>query len=111
MPASTLTSTSLWLNEAFATLMGECIIIEELHPEWHIHSEFINAHLKRALQLDALRSSHPIEMPCPDSTMVNQVSPAVSSIAGCAIMRGNRSSTLSATPVRSSQLHQLRLTQ
>ena len=59
-------------NEAFATLMGEIIIINELHPEWRIHSEFINAHLKRALQLDSLRSSHPIEMPCPGKLRVSR---------------------------------------
>jgi aminopeptidase 2 len=81
---------NLWLNEAFATFMGEgqsklcnvvaccslthllmtVIIIDRIHPEWKIHSKFINEHLKRALQLDSLRSSHPIEMPCPDSSMM-----------------------------------------
>lgn len=56
----------LWLNEAFATLMGEVIIIDRVEPEWRVHSSFISDHLSRALQLDALRSSHPIEVPCPD---------------------------------------------
>ena len=68
--------TEQYRNEAFATLMGEVIIIQELHPEWKIHSEFINMHLKRALQLDALRSSHPIEMPCPGTFSISYLSRA-----------------------------------
>jgi aminopeptidase N len=79
---------NLWLNEAFATLMGEgesglrgslssdiddslaVIIIDRIQPDWKIHSKFINEHLKAALELDGLRSSHPIEMPCPESSMM-----------------------------------------
>ncbi|KAF5391327.1 hypothetical protein D9757_002062 [Collybiopsis confluens] len=47
----------LYLNEGFATLMGE-VIIEEFKP----NSEFISEHLNRALSLDAKLSSHPIEI-------------------------------------------------
>lgn len=60
---------NLWLNEAFATLMGEVISIAAVYPEWNPHSAFLNQHLRRALELDALRSSHPIEQPCPDPEM------------------------------------------
>jgi aminopeptidase 2 len=52
---------SLWLNEGFATIAGEVIIIDKVFPEWRVHSEFITHHLERALELDAQRSSHPIE--------------------------------------------------
>ena len=58
---------------AFATLAGEIIIVDKIYPEWKTHSNFIDEHLKRALALDALRSSHPIEVPCPDSAMINQI--------------------------------------
>ncbi|PWN42825.1 putative AAP1-alanine/arginine aminopeptidase [Ceraceosorus guamensis] len=54
---------NLWLNEAFATLMGEVIILDRLYPEWDSASEFIGLHLERAFELDAKRSSHPIELP------------------------------------------------
>ncbi|CEH17992.1 leucyl aminopeptidase [Ceraceosorus bombacis] len=54
---------NLWLNEAFATLMGEVIILDRLYPEWDSASEFIALHLERAFELDAKRSSHPIELP------------------------------------------------
>lgn len=53
---------NLWLNEAFATLMGEVIILDKCFPEWESASEFIAMHLERALALDAKRSSHAIEV-------------------------------------------------
>jgi aminopeptidase 2 len=69
---------ALWLNEAFATLMGEVISIDAVWPEWNPHSSFLNAHLRRALELDSQRSSHPIEQPCPDSEMISQIFDAIS---------------------------------
>ncbi|KAG8913108.1 Aminopeptidase 2 mitochondrial [Tulasnella sp. 417] len=60
-----------WLNEGFATLMGEVIIIDKIFREWKVDSEFIDAHLARALDLDAFRSSHPIEVPVPDPNQIN----------------------------------------
>jgi aminopeptidase 2 len=39
---------------------------------------FINSHLERALELDARRSSHPIEVPCDDAKKVNQIFDALS---------------------------------
>ncbi|KAG8910898.1 Aminopeptidase 2 mitochondrial [Tulasnella sp. 417] len=63
---------NLWLNEGFATLMGEVIIIDKIFREWKVDSEFIDAHLARALDLDAFRSSHPIEVPVPDPNQINR---------------------------------------
>lgn len=54
---------NVWLNEAFATLMGEVIILSRVFPQWHCESSFVADHLARALDLDAMRSSHPIEIP------------------------------------------------
>ncbi|KAG9226085.1 hypothetical protein CCMSSC00406_0004996 [Pleurotus cornucopiae] len=63
----------LYLNEGFATLMGEVIIADKVFPEWKVDSEFISGHLNRALALDAKLSSHPIEVDCPDANHINQV--------------------------------------
>ena len=41
-------------------------------PDWKADSEFIDAHLARALDLDAVRSSHPIEVPVPDANQINR---------------------------------------
>lgn len=53
--------------------MGEVLLIDEIEPSWQIHSSFISDHLARALSLDALRSSHPIEMACKDESAIQQV--------------------------------------
>ena len=51
----------LWLNEAFATWMAFAIV-DGLHPEWHMWNDF--SHGKNAaLDLDALRHTHPIYTP------------------------------------------------
>lgn len=77
----------LWLNEAFATLMGELVIIAEIEPEWHAADDFINAHLSRALDLDGKRSSHAVEVPCPDPEMINQIFDAISYSKGASILK------------------------
>jgi puromycin-sensitive aminopeptidase len=51
----------LWLNEGFATWM-ETGITAELYPEWKMWEQFITDMQGRALDLDALRSSHPIQV-------------------------------------------------
>ena len=89
--------------------MGEVIIIDEIEPSWKIHSSFISEHLSRALDLDALRSSHPMlakifpssalsqfltmflttcsEMPCPDEATINQIFDAVSYSKGGSVLK------------------------
>ncbi|KAF9265642.1 leucyl aminopeptidase [Marasmius fiardii PR-910] len=62
----------LYLNEGFATLMGEVII--PAYPEFKANSEFINGHLAAALALDAKLSSHPIEVACPNAEFIGQLS-------------------------------------
>lgn len=81
---------NLWLNEAFATLMGEVIILDRVFPEWKSASEFIVAHLNRALDLDSKRSSHPIEVPLHGENVedaINQVFDAISYSKGASVLR------------------------
>ena len=81
---------NLWLNEAFATLMGEVIILDRVFPEWKSASEFIVSHLNRALDLDGKRSSHPIEVPLQGENVedaVNQVFDAISYSKGASVLR------------------------
>lgn len=42
-------------------------------PDWNVHLSFIAGALNSAMAADARLSSHPIEVPCPDANMVNQV--------------------------------------
>lgn len=78
---------NLWLNEAFATLMGELIIPDRIWPEWKVRSEFINSHLGSALSLDSQRSSHPIEVDCPDANKINQIFDSISYSKGASVLR------------------------
>ncbi|CAA7267619.1 unnamed protein product [Cyclocybe aegerita] len=77
----------LYLNEGFATLMGEVIIPDRVFPEWRVNSEFITEHLNRALSLDAKLSSHPIEVDCPDANHINQIFDALSYSKAASVLR------------------------
>lgn len=78
---------ALWLNEGFATLMGEVVIMKALFPEWKPHSSFITDHLESALRLDAQRSSHPIQVDCPDANQINQIFDALSYSKAASMLR------------------------
>ncbi|KAG9318425.1 peptidase family M1-domain-containing protein [Chiua virens] len=77
----------LYLNEGFATLMGEVIIVGVLYPEWKVDSEFITEHLNDALDLDAKLSSHPIEVQCPDANQINQIFDSLSYAKAASVLR------------------------
>ncbi|KDR73449.1 hypothetical protein GALMADRAFT_71758 [Galerina marginata CBS 339.88] len=77
----------LYLNEGFATLMGEVIIPGIIFPEWRVNSAFISEHLNRALSLDAKLSSHPIEVDCPDANDINQIFDALSYSKAGSVLR------------------------
>ncbi|KAJ7343676.1 leucyl aminopeptidase [Mycena albidolilacea] len=78
---------NLYLNEGFATLMGEVIILNKIFPEWKANSEFISDHLQSALALDAKLSSHPIEVECPDANHINQIFDALSYSKAASVLR------------------------
>jgi aminopeptidase 2 len=59
-------------------LYSELVIISEVEPSWHAEDDFINAHLSKALDLDGKRSSHAVEVPCPNPEMINQIFDAIS---------------------------------
>ena len=65
--------TYLYLNEGFASLMGENIVLDKMFPEWKCDSGFINRHFARALSLDSKLSSHPVEVECPKASDVGQI--------------------------------------
>jgi puromycin-sensitive aminopeptidase len=53
--------THLWLNEGFASWI-EYLCVDHCFPEFDIWTQFVNQDLGRALELDALHTSHPIEV-------------------------------------------------
>ncbi|KAL1672234.1 hypothetical protein EV122DRAFT_284153 [Schizophyllum commune] len=78
---------NLYLNEGFATLMGDLVITDKVFPEWKLTSQFINQHLSRALSLDAKLSSHPIEVECPDASRVYQIFDSLSYSKAASVLR------------------------
>ncbi|THH28050.1 hypothetical protein EUX98_g6135 [Antrodiella citrinella] len=78
---------NLYLNEGFASLMGEVIILDKIFPEWKVHAEFLSVHLNKALSLDAKLSSHPIEVDCPDANMINQIFDPLSYAKAASVLR------------------------
>ncbi len=53
--------TDLWLNEGFASWI-EYMAVDHLYPEWEMWTQFIVDEQQRALKLDALENTHPIEV-------------------------------------------------
>jgi len=76
----------LWLNEGFANWM-QTFAADKLHPEWHIWESYVGMEQQRALQLDALRSSHPIQVPIKHAHEVEEVFDAISYCKGGSVVR------------------------
>ncbi|KAJ2783493.1 hypothetical protein GGI15_002573, partial [Coemansia interrupta] len=78
--------SELWLNEGFATWVGT-LAVDHLFPEYHIWTQFLVDDLQRALSLDALRSSHPIQVPVRRSADISQIFDAISYSKGASAIR------------------------
>mmetsp|Transcript_85496 Transcript_85496/g.147813 ORF Transcript_85496/g.147813 Transcript_85496/m.147813 type:complete len:889 (-) Transcript_85496:87-2753(-) len=76
----------LWLNEGFANWM-QTFASDKLHPEWNIWETYVGVEQQRALQLDALRSSHPIQVPIKEAEEVEEVFDAISYCKGGSVVR------------------------
>ncbi|CAE8641584.1 unnamed protein product, partial [Polarella glacialis] len=76
----------LWLNEGFANWM-QTFAADELFPEWQIWESYVGTEQQRALQLDALRSSHPIQVPIKHAEEVEEVFDAISYCKGGSVVR------------------------
>ncbi|KAJ3081087.1 Aminopeptidase 2 mitochondrial [Rhizoclosmatium hyalinum] len=76
----------LWLNEGFATFVG-WLAVDHLFPEWDIWTGYITGTLSGALNLDALRSSHPIDVAVKSALEVGQIFDAISYMKGSSIIR------------------------
>jgi len=76
----------LWLNEGFANWM-QTFATDALHPEWKIWESYVSTEQARALNLDALRSSHPIQVPIGKAQEVEEVFDAISYCKGGSVVR------------------------
>ena len=74
----------LWLNEGFASWM-QTASAAEFFPEWQLWTQFCSSNLGGAMGLDALRTSHPIQVPIAHAEEVEQVFDAISYFKGSAV--------------------------
>lgn len=58
-----------------------------LHPDWNVWPQFVADGMQTAFGLDALRSSHPIEVPVKDALDVDQIFDAISYLKGSSVIR------------------------
>eukprot|EP00049_Salpingoeca_infusionum_P010151 m.171714 g.171714 ORF g.171714 m.171714 type:complete len:874 (+) comp14559_c0_seq1:346-2967(+) len=77
---------NLWLNEGFACFM-QTWSADQLFPEWKMWDQFVTSDLAAALRLDALRSSHPIQVPIKHAHEVEEVFDAISYCKGATVIR------------------------
>ncbi|CAK9682964.1 Aminopeptidase 2 [Candida parapsilosis] len=76
----------LWLNEGFATWMS-WYACDALYPDWKVWESYVSDSLQHALTLDALRSSHPIEVPVKRADEINQIFDAISYSKGSSLLK------------------------
>lgn len=76
----------LWLNEGFATYVG-WLAVDHLHPEWEVWTQFVTDDLQRGLTLDAMKSSHPIEVQVRSPAEITQIFDAISYSKGASVIR------------------------
>ncbi len=76
----------LWLNESFASWMGTKAV-DWLFPEWQMWTQFVNMDTNRALTLDGLKNSHPIEQEVKDPAQIGQLFDAISYSKGASVIR------------------------
>uniref|UniRef100_A0A8C2YX96 Aminopeptidase n=1 Tax=Cyclopterus lumpus TaxID=8103 RepID=A0A8C2YX96_CYCLU len=78
--------THLWLNEGFASWI-EYLCVDHCFPEYDIWTQFVSADYTRALELDALDSSHAIEVNVGHPSEVDEIFDAISYSKGASVIR------------------------
>mmetsp|Transcript_42218 Transcript_42218/g.88662 ORF Transcript_42218/g.88662 Transcript_42218/m.88662 type:complete len:973 (-) Transcript_42218:176-3094(-) len=76
----------LWLNEGFAS-WAENWAADVVYPDWGMWDQFTTGHLSSAMRLDALKSSHPIQVPIRHAEEVEEVFDAISYCKGGSVVK------------------------
>ena len=78
--------THLWLNEGFASYI-EYLAVDHIFPEWQMWSQFLTEDHGRALELDGLANTHPVEIEVVHPSEISEIFDAVSYSKGSSIIR------------------------
>ncbi|KAJ5218687.1 uncharacterized protein N7498_000786 [Penicillium cinerascens] len=76
----------LWLNEGFATWMA-WFACDAFYPEWGIWQIYTAESLQHGLQLDGMRSSHPIQVPIHGDDEIGQIFDDISYSKGACVLQ------------------------
>lgn len=76
----------LWLNEGFATWMSwySC---NHFFPDWKVWETYVSTSYQGCLDLDGLRSSHPVQVPVARADEISQIFDAISYLKGSCVIR------------------------
>ncbi|XP_037947541.1 puromycin-sensitive aminopeptidase [Teleopsis dalmanni] len=78
--------THLWLNEGYASFV-EFLCVNHLFPEYDIWTQFVTDMHTRALELDCLKNSHPIEVPVGHPSEIDEIFDEISYNKGASVIR------------------------
>ncbi|KAJ1964057.1 hypothetical protein GGI12_001670 [Dipsacomyces acuminosporus] len=78
--------SDLWLKEGFATWVGT-LSVAHIFPSYSAWTNFIIADYQRAMTLDGMSSSHPIQVPVRDTAEISQIFDAISYSKGASVIR------------------------
>ncbi|XP_055910052.1 puromycin-sensitive aminopeptidase [Eupeodes corollae] len=78
--------THLWLNEGYASFV-EFLCVNHLFPEYDIWTQFVTDMYTRALELDSLKNSHPIEVPVGHPSEIDEIFDEISYNKGASVIR------------------------
>ncbi|KAK9876801.1 hypothetical protein WA026_015039 [Henosepilachna vigintioctopunctata] len=78
--------THLWLNEGYAQF-AEFLCVDHLFPNFDIWKQFVSETYAKALDLDALKNSHPIEVPVQHPKEIDEIFDDISYNKGASIIR------------------------
>ena len=78
--------THLWLNEGFASHV-EYVVQDKLFPSWNMWAIFASTTQSAAFSLDAMASTHPVEIECKTEDEINEIFDIISYRKGSSIIR------------------------
>ncbi|GFT12414.1 aminopeptidase N [Nephila pilipes] len=76
----------LWLNEGFASYV-EYLGVEAVHPDWQMDQQFVLDEVHDVMDLDCLKTSHPISLPVRHPDEINEIFDRISYGKGASIIR------------------------
>ncbi len=76
----------LWLNESFATFMATKAV-HDYYPQWDLWDQFLIGETRGAMNLDALKTSHPIDVKVNKPSEVREIFDEISYNKGGTVLR------------------------